>query len=1078
MMNGTPTIAVFPLTFEQPVWLWLLATIPLLVLFSYRSLAGLERSRRWLALVMRSLVIAAIALALARISYQRENDNLTVIFLLDRSRSIPHRTPNLLAEQEAYVKKVCDQIDKDDKVGVISFSGEANLEQLPMKGQVYIDHVAPASIPDVTNIAHAFRLAMASFPEGTAKRIVLLTDGNENAGDVMREVGIAEANGVSADVVPMMYSHRNEVVFDRMIVPPQAHEGDRIRLRMILRSDHRAKGKIFLTHNDRPLPLGEGEDDLGWPVTLEPGVTPKELKLPLATAGTHRFQARFAPDDESMDQVLQNNEATGFTFVEGTGIVLLLTTNAPDDQPLHDALVREKVDVEMLTVGDVTIDLLELQKYSSIILANVPADAFTQDQHEVLTSYVKDFGGGLIMTGGNEGFGAGGWIGSPVEEVMPVNFEIKQTKKVLRGALVVIMHTCELDRGNYWGEQVAVASLRTISSMDYFGCIAYAWAQNGVNWEVPLAVARNKDSIGRRIKKMQVGDMPDYVSAAKMAVAGLKGLGGKAAQKHIIMISDGDANTQGIQPILRDMVANKITCSTVGIGYGAHVVEPPMRMIAKAAGGTFYPVRNPKRLPQIFVKEAKIVRKPLISEEPFTPQLEYVFSPLITGVADRQAALPQLGGLVLTQRKPSPQVEMPLVRRSEDGPDPVLAHWQYELGKAVAFSSGYWPHWGTDWVGWEQFGKLWAQIVRWSMRQNRASDFQVFTRLEGDKGRVVIEALNKDASYLNFLRLAYGRVIGPDNSTQPLQLTQTGPGRYEAMFEAREKGQYLVSMQVAEPGDKEPALISTGLSIPFSPEYRELSTNQPLLSQIVGVSEDWRELTMDPETDDVFRRPLVPTVASQPVWSWVVTWLLLPLFLLDVAGRRLASTAAFSVLVELLIIVVLLFGVGVIDTGWLGILGVLLLAEVVGWTIRFRSIEPTLQWLTHTVTALGRTGERSTASLSQLRQARDKVRETVTGSGDVEAPGPASRTAPPPAPDRTGRYDVGDEAATEAPARDLGEALGGAAAGAGPAKPKPKPAAAQEAEDAGEDFTSRLLKAKQRAREDIEERKKDEKEDS
>ncbi len=644
---------------------------------------------------------------------------------------------------------------------------------------------------------------------------------------------------------------------------------------------------------------------------------------------------------------------------------------------------------------------------------------------------------------------------------------------MLRGALVIFMDPSELGRANYWGEKVAVASLKTISSQDYFGCIADTFTPGGLNWEVPLAVARNKDAVARKIKKMQVGDVRSLAPAIQMAIDGLKGLAGNAAQKHIIVISDGDRMPGDYEAVFNELRKNKITCSTVAIGYGVHVFEPMLRRIAKGGGGTLYRVRNPKTLPQIFVKEAKIVRKPLISEDPFTPQLDYVFSPLVTGVADRDVALPQLGGLVLTQRKPSPLVEMPLVRMSEDGADPVLAHWQYELGKTVAFASGYWPHWGTDWVAWEQYGKLWAQIVRWSMRQNRASDFQVFTRLEGDKGRVVIEALNHDASYLNFLRLEAGRVIGPDRTGQPLRLTQTGPGRYEAVFEAREKGQYLVSMRVAEPGDKEPAFISTGLSIPFSPEYREFSANEPLLTKIVGMNEGWRELKMDPEADDVFRRPPVPMVASQPVWSWVVAWLLLPLFLLDVASRRLASIVALSVVVEVLILFVLLVGVGVIHTSWPGIVGVVLLAELVGWTIRFQSIGPAVQWLTHTVTVLGRTGERSTASLSQLRQVRDKVRETVTGNGDAGTPSPSPSGTRVPAPDRTRRYDIGDRAADEAPTGDLDRALGGATVDAPAPKPKPQPTVTAESEDAGEDVTSRLLKAKQRARDDIDERRKD-----
>lgn len=1075
-------VAVFPVSFDKPAWLLLLAVIPLLVVASYRSLSGLERGRRICALVTRSLVIAAIVLALAHVAYQKENDRLTVIFLLDRSRSIPADNPDLLWEQENYIANLVKfhkgkQFGPDDKIAVISFSGEANLEQLPMKGGIWHHRIPPPLTPDVTDISQAFRLALASFPEDTAKRIVVLTDGNENAGDVAQEVAIANANGVSVDVAPMRYAHRAEVFFDRLIVPTHAHAQEQVPIRMILRSDHRAKGKIFLTHNGRPVPLGDDRFELGMPVEINPGVTPLQMKLRLDAAGPHRFEARFEPDRKEDDQVLENNRANGFTIVEGKGQVLLLTSNPDDDAPILDALQRERIDVVMHQAGEVTIDALELQQYGSIILANVPADRFTQEQQEVFASYVRDFGGGLIMTGGNEGFGAGGWIGSPVEEVMPVNFEIKHKKQILRGALVIIIDPAELGRANYWGEQVAIASLKSISSMDYFGCIANSWRASGLSWDVPLKVVGSKAKIEQQIKKMQVGDTQLMEPPLRLAVDGLKELQGRAAQKHIVIISDGGPSPENLQPLFKEMKDHKITCSTVAIGFGVHVYEAPLQQIAKAGEGKYYPVRNPKTLPQIFTKEAKIVTKPLISEEPFTPQIAYAFSPLIMGLSEQEGSLPQLGGFVMTQRKPSPQVEMPLVRLGEDGPDPLLAHWQYELGKAVAFTSGYWPRWGQSWVAWEQYSKLWAQIVRWSMRQNKASEFQVFTRLDGDQGRVVIEALNKDASYLNFLQMQYGKVIGPGSTAQRLDLVQTGPGRYEAAFDAREKGQYLVSMRMTEPGETEPTFISTGLSIPYSPEYRELSTNQPLLAQIVENNEDGQELTMNPEIDEVFRRLKTPTIARQPIWFEMVAWVLLPLFLLDVAGRRLASIVALSVFIELLILVVLLFGVGTIRSGVFGILGTLLFAEAVGWTIRFRSIEPTLKWLTHSVSALGRTGERSTVALSQLKEARDKVRDTKTAAGSVpRSTVKAPTVAAEPAPNRASRFDVGDKKAAETATADINEALGGATADPDRIEKavRRRPAASvAEKPESGEGLTSRLLQAKKRAQQDIEDRNKE-----
>ena len=79
------------------------------------------------------------------------------------------------------------------------------------------------------------------------------------------------------------------------------------------------------------------------------------------------------------------------------------------------------------------------------------------------------------MVGGAESFGAGGWIGSPVSEILPVDMDPPQKKQLPKGALVLIMHACEMPQGNYWGQQVAIAAVNTLSRLDLVGILAYGW---------------------------------------------------------------------------------------------------------------------------------------------------------------------------------------------------------------------------------------------------------------------------------------------------------------------------------------------------------------------------------------------------------------------------------------------------------------------------------------------------------------------------------------------------------------------------------------------------------------------------
>jgi len=1043
-----------PFSFEQPAWLWLCLLVPLLVAASLRSLAGLDPVRRVLALAFRSILVILVAACLARIQYVRRSDDMTVMLVMDRSYS----TEAMQEEVEAYLLEATRDPPSEDRVGMIDFSRYPYLQQLPMKGY----HIAPGRLPpmpenDRTNIAGAIRLAMAMFPHDTAKRIVLLSDGNENLGDVLTEARRAGADGIPVDVVPLWYRHRNDVYFERMIAPTHAEEGEQVPIRMVLNTTRRVSGVLEIYQNGELVELPPQEAR----VDLAPGANTLFMKLPVTTSGPQRFRAAFRPDDDAMDAIGLNNTANAFTFIAGKSKVLLLSTDPSFDMPLADALVGENINVELADAATTELDLLELQSYSSVILANVPAAMFNESQLEDLATSVKDLGGGLIMLGGDEGFGAGGWIGTPIEEIMPVDFEIKHKRVIPRGALVIICHSCEMPRGNYWGKAMAKKSVDTVSSRDFIGVLTYSYSPGGVTWEVPLQIAANKSAVKARIDRMKIGDMPDFARTMQMAHTAL--LNTDAAQKHIIIISDGDPSPPS-SSLLQKYKQAQITVSTIGIGWGAHVMQGTMRNIAQATGGKFYAPRNPRQLPQIFVKESKIVRRSLIIEEPFTPQIYHGMSDLLGGI-EPDDAIPPLAGLVLTSPKQNPNVQIPLIRATDDGNDPVLAHWQYELGKTVAFTSGYWPRWGDQWTHWPKFAKLWAQIVRWTMRQETPANFDTYTRVEGDRGRIVVDALDKDANYLNSLQFK-SALIRPDRQTESLHFTQTGPGHYEAEFEVDRMGQYLSTLQVFEGGNHR-GTIQTGLSVPFSPEYRDLETNEAVLRQVTNVS-GGRWLAMDPDSDDLFSHDLPPTEARRPAWSFVLAWLLLPAFLLDVAVRRLASWLALSIAVELVVLAVLLFGVDLIHRSVFGVVGAFLLAELIGWTIRFRYIGPMYDFFTHRVIALGQAGERSTAVLEQLRDTRDRVRDQAAEDHAAGIRRIADQTPQKSKAQASRRYDVGDAAASE-PVSDIHEALGGAKGEVAAAQEQRRKQAADAATTEEEETTARLLRAKKRRDEKREE---------
>src|SRR5207302_7986773 len=146
---------------------------------------------------------------------------MNVFFVLDRSDSIPS------AQQEAardYVNKAAKQMQKVDQAGVIVFGSEASIESSP-NASVDLQKIQAVVGTERTDLAAAIRLGTAAFPETGQKRLALLTDGNENAGDAMSAILAAKNLGVTVEVLPLGVSRANDVSVQKLQVPSKLKRG-------------------------------------------------------------------------------------------------------------------------------------------------------------------------------------------------------------------------------------------------------------------------------------------------------------------------------------------------------------------------------------------------------------------------------------------------------------------------------------------------------------------------------------------------------------------------------------------------------------------------------------------------------------------------------------------------------------------------------------------------------------------------------------------------------------------------------------------------------------------------------------
>jgi uncharacterized membrane protein len=923
-----PILAVWPIRLEYfSGWFALLLFVVLSVPIVYlgmRSLAGLGKVRQRVAIGVRLLVILLIVLILGGARIQRTSHDLEVMILRDISTSTSmvqdYPAKSLKDSLDDYLRDAAAAKTKppDDRIGQISFQQDALIDALPNTHLMQSTKAVREACTG-TNIASAIQLGLATMQKDAMHRLVLVSDGNPTLGDLDAAVNAAIAAHVPIDVVPLHYDVKHEVMMDKIVAPTWRRKNEPFTLDIYLKStnDFPVTGKLVVTDQGQPMVLEPGKPKpTERTVTLDAGspdhlsVKLEQVRVPAQlSSGVHHFHATFEADQpganvsvggdpsQPTDTLTSNNVGDAFTYVQGKGRILYVDNYEGDSGAfLGHALNEEGVeitDADHITPGQFPGTLIELQNYDAIILGNVSygPGGLTDEQQQNLATYVHDLGGGLVMIGGENSFGAGGWQGTKLADVLPVDLDIPATRMIPKGALVMLMHSCEFPDGNYYGEQCAIKAIETLSSADEVGIVSYDWSRGQSNWDFPLQAKGDGSKPIAAAKQMKVGDMPDFEDSMRVALHGSGGNKGlidsDARQKHVIIISDGDP--AGPSPgLIAEYRQAQVTVSTVNVyPHDLSTVAPTLVDIADQLKGKHYgPISSGfSQLPQIFVKEATVVRRSLISEDAngIATSNRVTSSEMTKGIS----AMPTVRGLVLTTRKNNPQIQLAMVAGNNGNADPLLASWQTGLGRCAVFTSDATNKWGVQWESSPDYNKFWAQVVGGVGRPPMSNKFDVSITQDGTKGHIVVEGRDKDAGFMNFLNIQ-GSVVGPLKGAGDQHLVQTGPGRYEGTFDMNDPGTYVAVMQYTDQNGEKGFLPVSGIAMNSSPELRDLHSNDALLKDIADRT-NGRVLTpFAPESADFFSHKDLPeAISSLPVWDILIP-ILIGLILVDVATRRIA----------------------------------------------------------------------------------------------------------------------------------------------------------------------------------------------
>ncbi len=832
----------------------------------------LSKGRRRVSLVLRTIVVSALVLALAGLRLELPVDRLTTVFVMDLSDSVG---PAGREAALAFVRSALAARPGGDQAAVVAFGREALVERLPGEfGE--IDRIASVPTRSATDVGGALRMASALFPDETQKRIVLVSDGNDTTGRGQSEAALAAARGVRIETYEVGLGGADEVIVQRLTTPSVARVGEDITAEVTISSTVAQPATVRL--------FGDGRQVAVQSVQLDAGTTRVVFTLNADEAGFHTFRAVV---EAAQDTFGQNNRADSDTIVKGDPRILLVAGTELASQNLLAALEAERQDVDVVTADGVPADLAELASYDAVVLVDVAASDLGAERMQALQVYVRDVGRGLVMIGGEASYGAGGYARTPLEETLPVRMEVRDQTMQPDIALVVVIdesgsmdachcNTADRDRGAAIagvpkvdiGKEAILRAVAALTDRDEFGVVAF---NENAHWVIDTAPLGGIGDVESQIAGITAGGQTNIFAGLSAAVDSLER--SSAERRHIVLLTDGWSSSGRYAELLERMKAANITLSAVGAGGGG--ANEFLAGLAEQGGGRYWPASNPATIPDIFLKETQQASGQQIIEEAFFP-VQTGDSPILRG---SEAGMPQLLGYNGSTLKPAAQGVLATARE-----DPLLAQWQYGLGRAVAWTSDASGRWASDWLAWDGFNRFFSQLVAWTFPGEESGGLEAELVPDGDATRLRLRSTEQDGTPRDFYDTTV-RITGPGIEPFAVRLDQVAPGTYEAALGTLDAGAYAMRIDQTQPG-KSPLGRTVVLVAPTPAEYRLLGTNDRLLAALRGAT-GGRALAGDAAPRDAWTHDVTGTTSARDLWPWLLVLALL-LWPVDVGVRRMS----------------------------------------------------------------------------------------------------------------------------------------------------------------------------------------------
>lgn len=811
-------------------------------------------SRKTVAVVVRSVILLLLICLIVDLKPYSLIDRKNVVFVVDRSASTGNQDQIV-----PFLNEVGNYSDNVSKEAIISFGKDVAIDRSFTTLNSFNGFQTVVANDD-SNISNAIRQAAGMLSSQGGGRIVLLSDGYETEGDFVREIDLLNSLKLSVDVLPLERNIGQDISLSQLKTPSHLKLGEKFQLTLSLQSTHETDAKIFIYEDQEII----AQSDL----FLVKGDNTFLIDHIAKDAGIHQYRAEVIADNDSEPL---NNRAYSISKVDGPAGVLIVN-GAENTTNLEEALSASFIQYTSIRVEELSFDLAKYLQYDSIIFNNVSATDIPQMKMDLIAQAVRNYGVGFVMLGGDSSFGLGGYFDTPIEDILPVSMDLEGKRQLPKlGLVLVIDHSGSMSGDNI--ELAKEAAIRTVQFLRPVDTVTVIAFDDRPTIIVPPTLVSEQESIITAISSIQPAGGTSIFPALQEAYNQLNQI--NTERKHIILLSDGQSGTNDNYKALTDeMIAGNMTLSTVALGDGADTNL--LNKLASDAKGRYYFTKDQTTIPSIFSREAVMMSRAYVVEQTMTPRIGYA------GAWKQlwNEGIPSIDAYIATSAK-----DMAEVALYSQLDDPILARWNVGAGKSVAFTSDVNGKWASNWVTWPEFPSILAEWIKWTFPQFVSTPYEV----EVDDDKLIIYSTASNVKN----ELAMNIYEGDQQKTLPL--IPLGNGKYEVDSGVLPSGVYFT--QIGELSneqsqeDSEGTLqnaVATAFVVPYSKEYElHLDSEQgtqkltSLAKQSNGRVISWKDAHSIYQFDAVH-------IKDESDWSHLLLVLILLLWLLDIANRRLS----------------------------------------------------------------------------------------------------------------------------------------------------------------------------------------------